>query len=108
MYLGILHTRQHAGKHPVRAATVIAGIGLAAWCGGSGTAYANPDHEQEACALMEDSASAIHFGYGNSTAQYAYAVLSTEMPADVAAHVVAAATRNHCPSHAAELPPGWR
>lgn len=81
---------------------------MAAWCGGAATAHATPDHEQEACALMDDSASAIHLGYGNSTAQYAYAVLSTKMPAEVAAQVVSAATRNRCPAHAAGLPPGWQ
>jgi hypothetical protein len=107
MYPAKLHTRQSPARHHLRALAAAAGLGVAAWCG-TGIAHANPDHEREACALMDDSASAIHFGYGTSTPQYAYAVLSAEMPADVAAQVVSAATRNHCPSHAAELPPGWR
>ncbi|WP_205875291.1 hypothetical protein [Mycobacterium camsae] len=103
-----MHTRQRRGNHMIRALTVIAGIGSAAWNGGLGIAHANPSQEQQACALMDDSAAAIHFGYGNSTPQYAYAVLSRQMPADVAAQVISAATRTHCPHHAAELPPGWR
>jgi len=40
--------------------------------------------------------------------QYAFAVLSTEMPAVDAAHVLAAASRSDCPNHAVDLPPGWQ
>ncbi|MDP7725842.1 hypothetical protein [Mycobacterium sp. TY814] len=91
-----------------RARMLIAGLGLTAcWCG-AGIAHADDNHEQEACALMDDSASAVHFGYGESVLQYAYAVLSTKMPADAAAHVLYTATQNRCPNHAADLPPGWR
>ena len=39
--------------------------------------------------------------------QYAFAVLSTEMPAVDAAHVLAAASRSDCPNRARDLPPGW-
>ena len=39
--------------------------------------------------------------------QYAFAVLSTEMAPEDAAHVLTAATRDDCPNHAADLPPGW-
>ncbi|MDP7731627.1 MULTISPECIES: hypothetical protein [Mycobacterium] len=103
-----MHTRQHAGKHRLRSATVIAGVSLVAWCGASGIAHADDNHEREACALMDDSASAVHFGYGSSTMQYAYAVLSTKLPPENAAHVLFNATRDNCPNHAADLPPGWR
>ncbi len=82
-------------------------VGLAAWCG-SGIAHADNSHEQQACALMGDYGTAIHLGYGSSTAQYAIAVLSTEMPPAEADNVVGAAIRDDCPNHAADLPPGWR
>jgi hypothetical protein len=107
MYFRKLHTRHYAnfsGKHAIRA---LVAVGLAAWCG-SGIAHADNNHEQEACALMDDSATAIHLGYSTSgTYQYAFAVLSTEMPAEEAAHVLVAATHDDCPNHAADLPPGW-
>jgi len=123
MYAKKLHTRQYAdaqplrlwrvertkatGKHAIRAVTTIATVGLAAWCG-PGIAHADNSHEQEACALMNDYATAIHLGYEDSTASYAFAVLSTEMPPVDAAHVLLAATRDDCPNHAADLPAGWR
>lgn len=123
MYAKKLHTRQYAdaellrllrvertkviGKHTIRAITTIATVGLAAWCG-SGIAHADNSHEQEACALMNDYATAIHLGYEDSTVSYAFAVLSTEMPPVDAAHVLLAATRDDCPNHAADLPAGWR
>ncbi len=108
MYATQLHTRQPLGKHMNRAITVIAGMSVAAWCAGAGIAHADDNREREACALMDDSAAAIHLGYGESVLQYAYAVLSTEIPPDAAAHVLLAATRDSCPNHAADLPPGWR
>lgn len=111
MYATKLHTRQYpgvAGKQSVRTLTAIAGLTVAALCGSTGIAHADDNHEREACALMDDSASAVHYGYGNSVLQYAYAVLSTKMPPENAAHVLLAATRNSCPNHAADLPPGWR
>jgi hypothetical protein len=93
MYPSKLHTRQYAysellraarinvtGKRPIRAITTMMTVGLAAWCG-AGIAHADNNHEQEACALMNDYATAIHLGYGESTMQYALAVLSTVMPA---------------------------
>jgi hypothetical protein len=95
-----------SGQHTVRAITTMVTVGLAAWCG-SGIAHADNNHEREACALMDDSATAIHLGYTESTLQYAYAVLSTEMPPVDAAHVLLAATRDDCPDHAADLPAGW-
>jgi hypothetical protein len=120
MYPGILHTSHYTdaellcverakvnGKNTIRAITVIVAVGLAEWWG-SGIAHADNNHEQEACALMDDSSTAIHLGYGESTMQYAYAVLSTEMPPVDAAHVLLAATRDDCPNHAADLPAGWR
>jgi hypothetical protein len=74
MYLSELHTRQHsdaelprpeptkaAGKHAVRAIATTVTVGLAAWCG-AGIAHADNDHEQEACALMDDHATAIDVG----------------------------------------------
>jgi hypothetical protein len=64
-------------------------------------AYADNNHEQEACALLDDHASSIHLGYTSTPVQYAFAVLSTEMPAVDAAHVLLAATRDDCPNHAA-------
>jgi hypothetical protein len=93
------------GQHTIRAITATAAAGLFAWCG-SGIAHAD-NHERQACALMDDYAGAIHNGFSTSTLQYAYAVLSTEMPADEASHVLAAAAHNSCPNHAADLPAGW-
>lgn len=123
MYAKKLHTCQYAdaellrplrvertkvtGKHTIRAITMSATVGLAAWCGSS-IARADNSHEQEACALMNDYATAIHLGYTDSTVPYAFAVLSTEMPPVDAAHVLLAATRDDCPNHAADLPAGWR
>ncbi|TDK92268.1 hypothetical protein EUA02_20930 [Mycobacterium paragordonae] len=107
MYAAKLHTRQSPVRHHLRALAAAAGLGLAAWFG-AGIAHADDNHEREACALMDDSNSAIHFGYGESVLQYAYAVLSTKMPPENASHVLFTATRNQCPNHAADLPPGWR
>ena len=81
-------------------------VGLAAWCG-TGIAHADNNHEQEACALMDDHATAISLGYTATPMQYAFAVLSTEIPAADAAHVLVAATHDYCPNHAGDLPPGW-
>ncbi len=91
------------GKHTIRAITTIVTVGLAAWCG-SGIAHADNNHEQEACALMNDYATAMHRGYEDSTAQYAFAVLSTEMPPVDAAHVLLAATRDMTTPPLAEFP----
>jgi len=108
MYPRKLHTRQYArASHTFRAVTAMAAVGLGAWCG-SGIAHADNNHEQQACALMDDQATAIQLGYGEGSMQYAFAVLSTEMPAVDAAHVLAAATRSDCPNHAGDLPPGWQ
>ncbi len=120
MYAGKLHTSQYTnadqlraertkvtGKHTIRAFTSMVAVGVAEWCG-SGIAHADNDHEQKACALMNDYATPMHLGYGESTLQYAYAVLSTEMPPADAAHVLLAATRDDCPNHAADVPPGWQ
>ena len=122
MYPRKLNTRQYAGaellrllqaertkatgNHSIRAITTTVAVGLAAWCG-SGFARADNNHEQEACALMNDYATATHLGYSGSSVQYAFAVLSTEMSPMDAAHVLAAATRDDCPNHAADLPAGW-
>ena len=99
-----LHTRQYGRR--IGAITAMAAVGLGAWCG-SGIAQADTDHERQACALMDDQATAIQLGYGEGSMQYALAVLSTEMPPEQAAHVLTAATRDDCPNHAADLPPGW-
>ncbi|MHA7652824.1 hypothetical protein ACX9NE_25100 [Mycobacterium sp. ML4] len=120
MSAGKLHTRQYAcagmelaprrkrlGKHLGGAALVIAAASLCAWHSRA-VAYADTNREREACALMSDYAAAIHWGYGNSSLHYAYAVLSREMPAEDAAHLLYAATRDQCPDHAADLPAGWR
>jgi hypothetical protein len=93
------------GQHTLRAITATTAAGLLAWCG-TGIAHAD-NHERQACALMDDSLAAIHNGYTTSTMQYAYAVLSTEMPAGEAGHVLAAAAHNTCPNHLADLPAGW-
>ncbi len=108
MYPRKLHTRQYAGaSHTFRAVTAMTAVGLGAWCG-SGIAHADNNHEQQACALMDDQATAIQLGDGEGSSRYAFAVLSTEMPAVDAAHVLAAATRSDCPNHADDLPPGWQ
>ena len=124
VYTQKLHTRQYAGllpasrrerikvtrNHTFRAVAAVGIVGMAAWCGagiGSGIAHADTNHEREACALMDDSASARHNGYGNSTFSYAFAVLSREMPSEEAGHVLLAATRDDCPNHAADVPAGW-
>jgi hypothetical protein len=123
MYPRKLHTRQYAdaellrllhvertkvtGQHTIRAITTTVTVGLATWCG-SGIAHADNNHEQEACALMDDYATAIHLGYSSTPVQYALAVLSTEMPPVDAGHVLLAATRDDCPNHAADLPAGWQ
>jgi hypothetical protein len=97
----------HRASDMTKAVTTMVTVGLAAWCG-AGIAHADDNHEREACALLGDSATAIHLGYTSTTGQYAFAVLSTQMsPAD-AAHVLQAATRDDCPDHAADLPDGWR
>ena len=82
-------------------------VGLFAWCG-SGIAHADKHHQQEACALMDDHATAISLGYSSTPVQYALSVLSTQMPPEEAGHVILAATRDNCPNHAADLPAGWQ
>jgi hypothetical protein len=100
-----LHTRRFG--RCIRAIAAMAVVGLGAWCG-SGIARADTNHERRACALLDDYATAIRMGYLEGTYAYAFAVLSTEMPAEEAAHVLAAATRSDCPNHAGDLPPGWQ
>jgi hypothetical protein len=120
IYPSKLHTRQYTdaelpspeptratGNHTIRAITSTVTVGLAVWCG-AGIARADNNHEQEPCALMDDHATAIHLGYSSTPAQYAFAVLSTEMPQADAAHVLLAATRDDCPNHAADLPADWQ
>jgi hypothetical protein len=123
MYPKKLHTRQYiatellrppraerikaTGRHATRAITTIVMLGLAAWSG-SGIAHADTNHEREACALMDDHATAINLGYSSYPGQYAFAVLSTEMPPLDAAHVLRAATNDYCPNDAADLPVDWQ
>jgi len=123
MYPIQLDTRQYAGAvflHPlraertkithqrtIRAVAAVVTVGVAAWCG-SGIAHADSNHERQACTLMDDSASAVRMGFGESTMQYAFAVLSTEMTPVDAAHVLLAATHDDCPNHAGDLPDNWQ
>jgi hypothetical protein len=78
MYPSKLHTRQYGGaelprpeptkatgNHTIRAIATTVTVGLAAWCG-AGIAHADNNHEQEACALMDDHATAIHLGYSST------------------------------------------
>ncbi len=117
-----LHTRQYSrtalrsprakqtkpgGRHPIRIIATTAAVGLAAW-GGAGIAHADTNHEQQACALMDDHVDAVRQGYSSYPGQYAFVVLSTEMAPLDAAHVLRAATNDVCPGHAADLPQDWQ
>jgi len=106
MYPKQLHTRQYT----VATITTMATAALVAWCGSglahAGTDHADNNHEREACALMDDYPGMLRTGAFDIVA-YAFAVLSTEMPPTDAAHVIAAATHDDCPNHAAALPYGW-
>ncbi len=113
-----LHTRQYfsaalrakrikaTGHHTIRLLATTATVGVAVWFG-SGVAHADPNYEQQACSLMDDQATAIHLGYSSYPSQYAFSVLSREMPALDAAHVLKAATHDLCPNHAGDMPQGW-
>lgn len=92
------------GQHTVRILTAIAAAGLAAWCG-CGSAHADNNREREACALMDDYATSMNVGL--APLDYAMRVLTKEISPVDAAHVVAAAARDDCPKHLADLPPGW-
>ncbi|OBH08449.1 MULTISPECIES: hypothetical protein [unclassified Mycobacterium] len=102
-----LHTRQYFGGHAIRVITTAALVGLAAWFG-FGTAHADTNHERQACALMDDHADAMRNGYSSYPSEYAFVVLSTEMPPLEAAHTLRAATQDVCPGHAADLPRDWQ
>jgi hypothetical protein len=118
-----LHTRQYyaaellrppraerikaTDRHATRAVTTMAAVGLAAWAG-IGIAYADNNREREACALMDDHGTAMMEGYSSYPGQYAFVVLSTEMPPLDAAHVLKAATIDVCPNHAGDLPVDWQ
>ncbi len=118
-----LHTRQYVGaellrppraertkatgRSAIRAITTMVTAGLAAWSG-AGIAHADTNREREACVLMDDHGTAIHLGYSSYPSEYAFAVLSTEMPPVDAAHVIRAATVDDCPNHAADLPADWQ
>lgn len=93
--------RAKVAKRTVRALAPMLMAGLTPWCGAA-TGHADTNREREACALMDDHATAIRLGYSLTP------VLSTEMPPEDAGHALPAATRDACPSHAADLPPGWR
>ena len=101
MPLEKLHTRQY------KLLTAMATVCLAAWFG-SGIAHADTNREREACALMDDHASAMINGYSSYAGQYAFVVLSHEMPPLDAAHVLKAATIDVCPNHAGDLPVDWQ
>lgn len=114
-----LHTRQYSraalrakrikaiGQHNIGLVATTATVGLAVWWG-SGIAHAEPNYEQQACALMDDHATAIHLGYSSYPSEYAFSVLSKEMPPPDAAHVLRAATRDVCPNHAGDMPQDWQ
>jgi hypothetical protein len=113
-----LHTRQYyvaellrppraERRHAARAITAMAAVGLAAWAG-TGIGQADNNREREACALMDDHSSAMINGYSSYPGQYAFVVLSTEMPPLDAAHVLKAATIDVCPNHAGDLPVDWQ
>ncbi|WP_142280701.1 hypothetical protein [Mycobacterium saskatchewanense] len=98
--------RAKVAKRTVRALAPMLMAGLP-WYGAA-IGHADTNREREACALMDDHATAIRLGYSSTPVQYALAVLSTEMPPEDAGHVLLAATQDACPNHAADLPPGWR
>ncbi|OBK45951.1 hypothetical protein [Mycobacterium sp. 1081908.1] len=100
-----MHTRQY--RRAARAVITVATVALAAWFG-SGIAGADTNREREACALMDDHASAMINGYSSYAGQYAFVVLSREMPPLDAAHVLKAATIDVCPNHAGDLPVDWQ
>ncbi|ORW86693.1 hypothetical protein AWB92_25340 [Mycobacterium sp. IEC1808] len=104
-----LHTRQYCGtgRSATRAITTAAAVGLAAWFG-TGFAHSDTNREREACALMDDHADAMIQGYSSYAGQYAFVVLSKEMPPLDAAHVLKAATIDVCPNHAGDLPVDWQ
>ena len=105
-----LHMRQYDGsglRHTIKVITTAAMVGLATGFG-SGTAHADTTHEQQACALMDDHADAMRNGYSSYPSEYAFSVLSTEMPPLEAAHTLRAATHDVCPGHAADLPGDWQ
>ncbi|MCV7092065.1 hypothetical protein [Mycobacterium interjectum] len=95
------------GRHTLMLVSATATIGAAVWCG-SGVAHAAPNYEQQACALMDDHGTAIHLGYSSYPSEYAFSVLSKEMPPLDAAHVLRAATRDVCPGHARDMPQDWQ
>ncbi|WP_156764096.1 hypothetical protein [Mycobacterium sp. 852002-50816_SCH5313054-b] len=80
---------------------------MAAWFG-SGIAHSDPNYEQQACALMDDHATAVHLGYSSYPSEYAFSVLSKEMPPLDAAHILRAATHDVCPNHAGDMPQDWQ
>lgn len=115
-----LHTRQYYAaellrspranptvRRATRAITTMAAVGLVAWAG-AGIAQADNNREREACALMDDHSTAMIQGYSSYPGQYAFVVLSTEMPPLDAAHVLKAATVDVCPNHATDLPVDWQ
>lgn len=113
-----LHTRQYSaarrakriratGQQAIRLVATTATVGVAVWCG-SGIAHAEPNYEQQACALMDDHADAMIDGYSSYPSEYAFVVLSREIPPLEAAHILRAATRDVCPNHAGDMPRDWQ
>jgi hypothetical protein len=107
-----LHMRQYSGAElprprRMRRIAAMVTVGLAARSG-SGIAQANNNREREACALMDDHATAMSQGYSSYAGQCAFVVLSTEMPPLDAAHVLKAATIDESPNHAGDLPVDWQ
>lgn len=114
-----LHTRQYSagipraqrikatGRHAIRLVATTATVGVAFWCD-SGIAHAAPNYEQQACALMDDHATAVRMGYSSYPSEYAFSVLSKEMPPLDAAHTLRVATRDVCPNHAGDMPQYWQ
>ncbi|WP_156748425.1 hypothetical protein [Mycobacterium sp. E3198] len=57
---------------------------------------------------MDDHADAMINGYSSYPSEYAFVVLSREIPPLEAAHVLRAATRDVCPNHAGDMPRDWQ
>jgi hypothetical protein len=94
-------------KRTIPIITTMAAVGLATWSG-SGVASAGPDYERQACALMDDHSTAMIMGYSSYPGQYAFVVLSQEIPPLDAAHTLLAAVHDDCPNHARDLPADWQ
>lgn len=89
----------------MRVVAAIATLLCAASVWGAGTADADANQEQEACALMDDPAG---HDLGYQPVEYAFMVLRGKMTAGDARNVLSLATQDFCPNHAIDLPASWR